>query len=216
MQPHWQAVWRMCLHNLHFCSSPLPSSKGAGGMVPAIFEATLPEAGVQRAQPFGRGLGVSPRVLFYPPSFQEGGRGMVPATLANKRGTLALITPSRTKDRPTLEQRHGAARSRITPTPFGAGPHFQRTGAPRLPLPVAELHGRRPDHADATDRARLPRLRDQRDRGGFGRGHAGLGRANAAALAGSGGGGGPGAQAEPGAGLSSGLGRGHAGYRAAG
>ena len=31
----------MCLHNLHFCSSPLPSSKGAGGVVPAIFEATL-------------------------------------------------------------------------------------------------------------------------------------------------------------------------------
>ena len=31
VQPHWQAVWRMCLHNLLLLTCPLPSRKGAGG-----------------------------------------------------------------------------------------------------------------------------------------------------------------------------------------
>ena len=32
--PHWQAVWRMCLHRLIFFIFPLPSRKGARGMAP--------------------------------------------------------------------------------------------------------------------------------------------------------------------------------------
>ncbi len=31
--PHWQAVWRMCLHKRHFFTIPLPGRKGARGMV---------------------------------------------------------------------------------------------------------------------------------------------------------------------------------------
>ncbi len=56
----------MCLHNLHFCTTPFLSGRGQGDG-PSHVEATLPEAGVQRAQPFGRGLGVSPRVLICSP-----------------------------------------------------------------------------------------------------------------------------------------------------
>ena len=89
VQPHWQEAWRMCLHNLLLFTFPLPYRKGARGMVRATRLPHRPTprndrsgaAGVQRAQPFGRGLGVSPRVLIYPPSLQEGGRGMVQAPI---------------------------------------------------------------------------------------------------------------------------------------
>ena len=61
-QPPWQVVWRMCLHKpSFFFIFPLPSRKGARGMVRTTIEATVPQAGVQRVPPLGRGLGVSPR-----------------------------------------------------------------------------------------------------------------------------------------------------------
>ena len=65
---------------------PLPERKGARGMVRATNEAGLTltriwggGAGVQRAPPSGRGLGVSPRKHIYSPlPTRKGARGMVP------------------------------------------------------------------------------------------------------------------------------------------
>ena len=57
MQPLWQAVWRMCLHQLICFTFPLPSRKGARGMVQAPFEATPHTGSAEERCPPARGLG---------------------------------------------------------------------------------------------------------------------------------------------------------------
>ena len=75
VQPHWQEAWRMCLHNLLLFTFPLPGRKGPAGWSEPQSKRSPRKRGVQRAPPFGRGLGVSPRDLSWPPSLQEGGQG---------------------------------------------------------------------------------------------------------------------------------------------
>ena len=63
VQPLWQAVWRMCLHQLIFFTFPLPGRKGARGMVQAPFEATPHTGSAEGRSPSARGLSRCPPAL---------------------------------------------------------------------------------------------------------------------------------------------------------
>ncbi len=56
VQPHWQAVWRMCLHDLHFCTSPLPFRKGVGGWSKPSLRQLSPKQASRGRSPRKRGV----------------------------------------------------------------------------------------------------------------------------------------------------------------
>ena len=73
MQPLWQGSGGVPQDFLLF---PLPSRKGVRGMVRASIEAQPPQAGSpEGCNPFGRGLGVSPRTSYYSPFLSGRGSG---------------------------------------------------------------------------------------------------------------------------------------------
>ena len=77
VQPHWQAEWRMCLHNHLLLNFPLPGRKGARGKVRPIIEAQPLQAGSpEECNPTGRRHGGCASITtssLFPPSWKEGG-----------------------------------------------------------------------------------------------------------------------------------------------
>ena len=67
VQPHWQAVWRMCLHDLHFCTSPLPFRKGVGGWSKPSLRQLSPEQASRGRRPLAGVWGCPPECSFAPP-----------------------------------------------------------------------------------------------------------------------------------------------------
>ncbi len=110
-------------------------------------------AGVQRAQPFGRGLGVSPRVHYlFPLPIRKGARGMVLATFEAESSNEECreAAPHPTSQPPRLPadpqarytalRRRGVAQSGSAPE-WGSGGRWFESSRPDHPhyLPAAHL-----------------------------------------------------------------------------
>ena len=96
VQPHWQEAWRMCLHNLLLFTFPLPSRKGARGMVratrlPRRFAPRNDAAWQQESRgrsPLAGVWGCPPEISLFPLPYRKGARGMVPTKDKTKPAIL--------------------------------------------------------------------------------------------------------------------------------
>ena len=86
VQPLWQAVWGCASINYRFFTSPfLRKEGGPGGWSEPQLKRSPRKRGVQRgATPLAGVWGCPPGLLIIPPSWKEGGRGMVLAPIEAK------------------------------------------------------------------------------------------------------------------------------------